>query len=613
MPPFNQYQYPPLETEDSIRILVLDPAPNPEAPLSGSLAHHASFTKDLDYWAISYVWGDQDFHYTLELQENNGHTSYIKITSNVNTVLKRFREANTTQRLWIDAICLNQDDNTEKAHQVPIMGRIYERAKGVHIWLGAEDKDTAGIFGYLHEVPFVPNHGDRESEMQLLIVTAKYLPEKRNPLAEFSYRPWFLRRWVVQEAWLARQATFYCGRYSISLQTYVKAVLRLQSSNLFDYSTNVVARLGRPTARMGMLELLYKFHAGDCLDPRDRIAALFGLVPESDRFQMDYSVHWTEMYRQVAIFELATGKNDARLQLLVHLFEFGSIFDPVLDPSYPSWVPNWSKKRQRTLPFHYARLYVDVDDEYPAQVGYPSVSVLTFQHNALKIHWHPTLAGPHGRRVTRAWHLFLQSKNERANQVLVILRELFPPRKSIAPHILIFCSLVDTLAQFFYLKPFKDYYDYRIETEAFDQYLKFIRRKLPATVDPQVLESLRYLGHILSGHCLFVLDGMPGGAEAHLSYGFGPLWILEGDVMIPVWRPKSDPEHPSVDERARNFMTMLTLRCETGDETEELKGRIVGPAVCCTAPSVSPGAEVGLDLDVRPETPGDGWHSMRLI
>ena len=615
MPPFNKYQYRPLETNDAIRILVLDPATDLDAPLSGTLVHHATFAKYPSYWAISYVWGPQDFHNTLEVHGNDGETSYIRITSNVSTVLKRFRAPNIRRNLWIDAICLNQNDAMEKAHQVPDMGRIYEKARGVHIWLGPEDKDTAGIFGFLNEVVFVPSLGSRYSEKQLLRVAVKHLPQNSNPLAEFFLRPWFFRRWVVQEAWLARQAssTFYCGRHSVPLETMVKAATRLQSSNMFDYAINMVADLGRPSRKVSMLFLLYKFHAAACLDERDRVAALFGLVPLEGRFPMDYSVHWTEMYRQLATFVLRSGSHDERLQLLLHLFEFGTITNThTVDPSYPSWVPDWSKQRQRILPFHYARQYVDSGNEYPTRAGFPSVSVLTFERDVLKVHWDPALAGPGGRRVTSVTHLSRDAFRRRfiSDDILNILRELFPPTKSVVPHILVFCSLMETLIQFYYIRA---YHDNPIKSEAFDQYLESIRQELPETSDPGVLDSLRYLGEIIPIHCLFVLDPVRDEPGGHRSYGFGPMSIREGDVMIPVWRPKSDPDHPDVDERAMNFMTMLTVRCETGGEEGVFKGRVVGPAVCCTAGSASPGAEVGLDLEIRAETPGEGWHSLCLV
>ena len=127
----------------------------------------------------------------------------------------------------------------------------------------SEDKDTIGVFGFLHEVGFVPSLGSRYSKKQLLRVAVKHLPEKSHPLAEFFQRPWFFRRWVVQEAWLARPATstFYCERHSITVVTMAKAARRQQFSGIFDYATNMVAELGRPMERVNMLELLYKFYA----------------------------------------------------------------------------------------------------------------------------------------------------------------------------------------------------------------------------------------------------------------------------------------------------------------------------------------------------------------
>jgi hypothetical protein len=76
-------------------------------------------------------------------------------------VLKRFRTGapNVQRCLWIDAICLNQKGAIEKAHQVSTMGQIYDKARGVYIWLGLEEKDTAGIFEFLHDVVYIPSLG----------------------------------------------------------------------------------------------------------------------------------------------------------------------------------------------------------------------------------------------------------------------------------------------------------------------------------------------------------------------------------------------------------------------------------------------------------------------
>ena len=44
--------------------------------------------------------------------------------------------------LWIDALCINQNDDSEKEKQVAMMGTIFERAQNVVIWLGSESKDS---------------------------------------------------------------------------------------------------------------------------------------------------------------------------------------------------------------------------------------------------------------------------------------------------------------------------------------------------------------------------------------------------------------------------------------------------------------------------------------
>ena len=160
------------------------------APLHGSIVHHATSTdsKLPAYWAISHVWGAQDFQDTLQLYDSDGDTSYINITLNVSTVLKRSRAStpNIRRRPWIDAICLNQNNATEKAHQVPNMGRIYKKAQDVHIWPCPEDEYTAGVFRFLPEVSRIPSLGTQDWEEHLIEVAAKHLvPQITSPLAQF--------------------------------------------------------------------------------------------------------------------------------------------------------------------------------------------------------------------------------------------------------------------------------------------------------------------------------------------------------------------------------------------------------------------------------------------
>jgi hypothetical protein len=64
--------------------------------------------------------------------------STITVGGELHSALRRFRKADERYRLWIDALCINQNDNIERNEHVKIMGSIYERADCVRVWLGEE-------------------------------------------------------------------------------------------------------------------------------------------------------------------------------------------------------------------------------------------------------------------------------------------------------------------------------------------------------------------------------------------------------------------------------------------------------------------------------------------
>jgi hypothetical protein len=60
-------------------------------------------------------------------------------------MLWRLRLDETKPRLLgADAVCINQQDNDEKALQVPLMSRIYRQAQQVIVWLGDDETDSEG-------------------------------------------------------------------------------------------------------------------------------------------------------------------------------------------------------------------------------------------------------------------------------------------------------------------------------------------------------------------------------------------------------------------------------------------------------------------------------------
>ncbi len=387
MPPFNHYQYQALCAEDTIRLIVLDVATDNEAPLSCSLVQRPRSSRHVEYFAISYAWGVPEFTRTLEVRHDGDDTSYLRITSNVDALLRHLRTPNDPRYLWIDAICLNQDDETEKALQIPMMGRIYEEAKGIHIWVGPSVLMTRQLFAFFRRSTRIRQVEQSQIAARLVFFMQKYLHGAGpglHAITDFFQRSWFSRRWVIQEACLACQATVHCGNYSIPLPVLASAARQFQNLDMSDYSIRMAANLRRPSASLSILELLWNFHEAACLEPRDRISALLGLVGEGNRFPMDYTARWADLYKQAASFMLRNGGNDIRLQMLLHLFEFGPLVTP--QGSYPSWVPDWTKTRRRCLPYHSWIRNVDTYEPYPSSPGHPALATLEFHHGTLQVY-----------------------------------------------------------------------------------------------------------------------------------------------------------------------------------------------------------------------------------
>ena len=101
--------------------------------------------------AISYVWGDGGR--TAEIYVNNKRfyitcslfrvlKDYTTITRQIIKRPKEFDQVYQIRYLWVDAICINQNDLNERAQQVMLMGQIYRRGK-VGVFIDMEESVAA--------------------------------------------------------------------------------------------------------------------------------------------------------------------------------------------------------------------------------------------------------------------------------------------------------------------------------------------------------------------------------------------------------------------------------------------------------------------------------------
>ncbi|KAJ6007733.1 hypothetical protein N7540_011709 [Penicillium herquei] len=140
-----RYEFAPLNTPDEIRVLKLRPT---RARLEVHI-HHVSVS-ECNFEALSYVWGKPDqANYAIVCDESNKEIGWIPLTMNLGNAMSDLRDAEELKSkvFWIDQICINQADETEKGHQVAMMRQIYTQSKRVITYLGPAGLEAEEIRG----------------------------------------------------------------------------------------------------------------------------------------------------------------------------------------------------------------------------------------------------------------------------------------------------------------------------------------------------------------------------------------------------------------------------------------------------------------------------------
>lgn len=146
------YKHVPLRSPRSSRVITLKGTsiglfrrPPKDQSLEVEL-EEISLDGSVPYEALSYTWGGQQADRTIRC-----HGKPMKITLNCEIALKRLRTL-SKRRLWIDSICIDQNNPEEKKTHIPLMGEIYGKAKRVLVWLGEGTEASDAGIRYLQDV-----------------------------------------------------------------------------------------------------------------------------------------------------------------------------------------------------------------------------------------------------------------------------------------------------------------------------------------------------------------------------------------------------------------------------------------------------------------------------
>ncbi|OCL03806.1 HET-domain-containing protein, partial [Glonium stellatum] len=259
------------------------------------------------YEALSYTWGSSEKPRSVSIKGQN-----LAVTENLYTALLRLRDRSFERIIWIDAVCINQENLKEQGHQVQLMAEIYSKAIRVLVWLGetADNSDTA-----MERIRIAAENESTDSLNNKIIQQAIFA---------LLQRPWFRRIWVLQEVAAARHILIICGSIEIDgyafclgvnrfyearpdLESLIRSIIYLIRGAIFR-PKHVMSSLGRASLNIRPLgELIDMFHTHEATKPVDKVYALLGMSsdnPNTANLLPDYEVIWEKLFENLIKFLL---------------------------------------------------------------------------------------------------------------------------------------------------------------------------------------------------------------------------------------------------------------------------------------------------------------------
>ena len=326
-----------------------------------------------DYVALSYVWGDRIAETPIIV---NGVP--IEVTENLEAALRIFYQKSDFVEgllLWVDALCINQNDLAERSVQVKRMRDIFELAFGVTAWLGDEGEESDKAIRLLVAVAS-RNRGSTDEAMEFLHI----LRDGTDPFPSGSWRalylllsrPYWKRLWIIQEIAMSHtMLQLYCGNRSVywlemcqavelitvdpeilkskvikdhedvgleySSPTVVHLLERMQQLQMFSHAQ--AAGEDRPD----LVRLLLASRWSEQRDSRDKVYGILGLMDASivHHVHPSYGLSVPEVYTD---FAKAIIRSTNKLDIICQ-----SRANPLKQQDCPSWVPDWRRQVQVSL------------------------------------------------------------------------------------------------------------------------------------------------------------------------------------------------------------------------------------------------------------------------
>jgi hypothetical protein len=358
----------------------------PEIPLNRGRIHFLPdrFTqlvrKQFVWRALSYTWGNSAEPEKIVV---NGHK--ISVRCNLFESLKWLRYHGYHEPIWIDALCIDQTNLSEKEAQVQLMGKIYNLAREILIYIPTHPENKIAPEIIEQEIETSDIFKDQTTleegvKQWFRDISQSYVLDMLATMVRYdSPNCYWMRMWTVQECALAYNITVTSGALRLSwhrVMDFITVLGLLLNEALRNNNNEDAARL-HPLICFGarqrgdfrgerkkdtLLHTLVKLQDEHCGDPRDKIYGAVGLLEDYTlRDKVDrLSGTWSRSMGFVdtinpldkpyirADYTLCTSCvwRNATIQAMIQTYSldvlcYSGSFHAGEFSSDQSWVPNW--------------------------------------------------------------------------------------------------------------------------------------------------------------------------------------------------------------------------------------------------------------------------------
>lgn len=333
--------------------------------------------EEAQYTAVSYAWGNacvtesilvagQEFEVTANLAVCLKHLA-------IRLAAKDTAEDGSGFNIWVDAVCINQEDIAERNAQVLRMKDIFPHADKLIVWLGDEGPHTGPAVERINDITRLldilteneDGTGFRDAKNKVpehiySRTTDEHEIAIRSGVMDIYEREWWERTWILQEVGLSKDVIVHCGYYEmtlVSLESFHRfaGYLMMESPELLfetrgGEGVEMVDIEKLPLSVLNLRDdlqdkyesslhiLLDNTKIHKATDPRDKIYGILGLSSDfcSGGILPRYDYPVQEVFLDV---------------VKAHFRKYDCL--DILDQCYaehtgeiglPSWIPNWLPK-----------------------------------------------------------------------------------------------------------------------------------------------------------------------------------------------------------------------------------------------------------------------------